>query len=212
MGAERPAWALVVFASSPVAGQVKTRLIPALGADGAAALHRQLMLRTLDRAHAARGARVELWIAGQRDHRFVQTCGEQYQVPLREQRGADLGQRMAHAFADVLSRSEASGRCVLIGSDCPAQTAQDLEQAACALDTYDVVVQPAHDGGYVLIGLRSERPQLFEAIAWGSDRVLDQTLQRAARLGLTVLRLRAVPDLDTEADLQRAREQGWIDL
>jgi rSAM/selenodomain-associated transferase 1 len=212
MPVEQREWTLVVFASSPVAGLVKTRLIPALGADGAAALHRQLVLRTLLRACAARGARVELWIAGERDDRFVQTCSEQCQVPLHQQRGADLGQRMSHALAEVLNRSETNGRCVLIGSDCPAQTAQDLEQAARALDTYDMVVQPAHDGGYVLIGLRGARPELFEAIAWGTDRVLDQTLQRAALLGLSVLRLRSVPDLDTEADLQHAREQGWIDL
>src|SRR6267154_1329728 len=157
----------------------------------------------------ARGARVELWIAGERRQRFVQACGERFRVGLHEQRGSDLGQRMAHAFAHVLGRSDASGRCVLVGSDCPAQTVQDLEQAAGALDAHDLVLQPAQDGGYVLIGLRSVRPELFEAIAWGSDRVLDQTVQRAASLGLTLWRLRTVPDLDTEADLQHARAQGW---
>jgi rSAM/selenodomain-associated transferase 1 len=199
-----------VFASSPIAGQVKTRLIPTLGADGAAALHRQLVVRTLHRACAARGARVQLWIAGPPE-RFAQSLGERFQVGLHEQQGDDLGQRMAHAFAVALAGAGARGRCVLIGSDCPAQTTHDLEQAARALDTHDVVVQPAHDGGYVLIGLRRAWRELFEAIDWGSARVLDQTLQRADRLGLTVRRLRPVPDLDTPADLQHARQQGWID-
>ena len=211
MRVKRPAWTLIVFARSPIPGEVKTRLIPALGVEGAAALHRRLMLDTLRRARAAQGARVELWIAGERHHSFLRSCTEQFQVPLYGQHGADLGQRMGSALADVLGRSDTTGRCVLIGSDCPAQSVQDLERAARALDTHDVVVQPSQDGGYVLIGLRDPHPELFEAIAWGSGQVLEQTRQRAASRGLALHSLRTVPDLDTVADLQQARERGWID-
>jgi glycosyltransferase A (GT-A) superfamily protein (DUF2064 family) len=118
---------------------------------------------------------------------------------------------MGCALADVLGRSDTTGRCVLIGADCPAQSVQDLERAARALDTHDVVVQPSWDGGYVLIGLREPHPELFEAIAWGSNQVLEQTRQRAASRGLALHCLRTVADLDTVADLQQARERGWID-
>jgi len=208
MRAEQRRWPLIVFARSPVPGEVKTRLIPTLGVERATALHRHLLLCTLRRARAARGARVELWMAGLPDQRFAQACCEHVQAPFYQQCAGDLGERMARAFAQVLAQYH---RAVLIGADCPAQTTQDLEQAAAGLETHDLVLQPAHDGGYVLIGLRRAHPELFEAIAWGSDRVLGQTLRRAAALGLSVLRLRALPDLDTEADLQLAREQGWID-
>jgi len=204
-------WPLLVFARAPVAGEVKTRLIPALGAQQATELHRRLVLGTLRRACAARAARVQLWIAGDPGHAFVRACARRFRVPLFEQRGADLGRRMIHAFAHALAAEDRAARCVLVGSDCPAQTVQDLEQAADALDSHDAVLQPAHDGGYVLMGLRCPQPRLFDAIEWGGPRVTEQTLQRAASLGLSVHLLRPLPDLDSAADLQRAREQGWID-
>jgi hypothetical protein len=208
MGAEP--WPLLVFARAPVPGQVKTRLIPALGVRRATDLHRQLVLRALQRACAARAARVQLWIAGDPGHPFVRACARRFGVPVFEQHGADLGRRMAGAFASAL-QADADGRCVLIGSDCPAQTVQDLEQAAGALKSHDAALQPAHDGGYVLLGLRRPQAQLFEAIDWGSARVSLQTRERAAALGLSLYLLRSLPDLDSAADLQQARERGWID-
>ncbi len=210
MHAEDPAWTLVVFARAPRAGQVKTRLIPALGVAGATRVHRALMRQTLARACAARGARVELWIAGSPDHAFVRRCTQRYPVALHQQHGADLGERIAHAMRAALARTPAPRRCVLIGSDCPAQSAQDLEQAAVALRSHDLALQPALDGGYVLIGLTDPHPALFEAIPWGSRQVCAQTEARAASLGLSVARLRALPDLDTEEDLRQALASGWL--
>jgi rSAM/selenodomain-associated transferase 1 len=203
-------WPLLVFARAPRAGQVKTRLIPALGAQGACALHQQLVSGTLQRACAARGAQVQLWVAGDPADGFVQDCMRRFRVPVFEQRGADLGQRMADAFAHALRGAE-RGRCVLIGTDCPAQTVQDLEQADHALRSHDVVLQPAEDGGYVLIGLKRPQPQLFDAIDWGGRRVTAQTLQRAGSLGLALHQLRTVPDLDSPDDLRQARARGWIE-
>jgi uncharacterized protein len=211
MRVERPLWPLLVFARSPVAGQVKTRLVPALGVQGASDLHRQLIVRTLHRACAARGAQVQLWIAGDCGHGFVRACARRFRVPLFAQRGADLGQRMADAFARTLPLQPEARRCVLIGTDCPAQTVADLEHAAEALRSHDAVLQPAMDGGYVLIGLTRAQPALFESIAWGSPHVMEQTMRRAAVLGLVLHRLRALPDLDNEADLRQARAQGWVD-
>jgi len=208
MPAEAPAWTAIVFARAPLAGQVKTRLIPHLGAEAAAGLHRQLMTRTLERACAARGARVQLWIAGDTSDAFVQDLARRFEVPVFGQHGADLGERMARALARALSEAD---RCVLIGTDCPAQTPRDLEQAAHALQSNDVVLQPAHDGGYVLVGLTRPQPRLFDAIAWGGPEVARQTLRQAASLGLRLHRLRPLHDLDSEADLRRALDSGWID-
>jgi uncharacterized protein len=203
-------WPLLVFARTPLAGAVKTRLIPALSAQAAADLHRQLVSRTLERACAARGAQVQLWIAGDPFDAFVQDCAERFCTPVFEQRGADLGRRMADAFEGALPAAGRTSRCVLIGTDCPAQTVQDLEQAADALRSHDAVLQPADDGGYVLVGLRRPRPELFDQIDWGGPRVTEQTLQRAESLGLALHLLRTLPDLDSASDLQKARENGWI--
>jgi uncharacterized protein len=204
-------WLLLVFARAPLAGTVKTRLIPVLGAQAATDLHRQMVSLTLQRACAARGAHVQLWIGGDPFDAFVQDCATRFCTPVYEQRGADLGHRMADAFECALSGADRAARCVLIGTDCPAQTVQDLEHAAEALRSHDAVLQPAEDGGYVLVGLRRPRPELFDGIDWGGPRVTEQTLQRAASLGLTVQLLRTLPDLDSASDLQRAREHGWID-
>ena len=204
-------WPLLVFTRAPSVGQVKTRLIPALGAPAANDLHRRLVSRTLQRACAVRGAQVQLWIAGDPFEAFVQDCARRFQVPVFEQRGDDLGRRMAAAFEHAFSRLEPNAGCVLIGSDCPAQTVLDLEEAGAALRSHDAVLQPAEDGGYVLVGLRHAQPQLFDAIEWGSRNVTEQTLQRAASLGLDVHLLRTLPDLDSASDLQRARENDWID-
>ncbi len=204
-------WPLLVFARAPLAGAVKTRLIPALGAQGATDLHRQLVSRTLQRAGAARGAQVQLWIAGDPLEAFVQDCARRFRAPVFEQRGADLGQRMADAFERALAQTERAVGCLLIGTDCPAQSVRDLEHAADALRSHDAVLQPAEDGGYVLVGLKRPQPALFDAIEWGSARVTGQTLQRAASLGLRLHLLRTLPDLDSASDLQRALECGWID-
>jgi uncharacterized protein len=204
-------WPLLVFARSPLAGAVKTRLIPALGAQAATDLHRQLVSLTLQRACSARGAQVQLWIAGDPFEASVQDWARRFCTPVFEQRGADLGRRMADAFERAVSGAERIARCLLIGTDCPAQTVQDLEDAAEALQSHDAVLQPAEDGGYVLVGLRRPRPELFDGIDWGGQRVTEQTLQQAASLGLTVHCLRTLPDLDSVSDLQRARERGWIE-
>jgi len=208
LSAPRAPLAIAVFARAPVAGATKTRLIPRLGADGAARLQEQLIERALARATAVAGAAVSLWVAGDLAQPFVADAARRHGVALHAQQGIDLGERMAHAFATLLHGAE---RAVLIGTDCPAMTVDDLHDAAAALDNNDVVVQPALDGGYVLIALRAAQPQLFAGIAWGSALVLEQTMARAAELGLTVGRARPLPDLDTPEDHAHALAQGWID-
>jgi len=204
MPAEPPAVNIAVFARAPVAGQTKTRLIPLLGAEGAAALQRRLIERTLATAGAVAGARVTLWVSGDAAHPFVVEAARRFGAAIAEQRGADLGARMNHAF------ESAGAPLVLIGTDCPQLSAGDLAGAAAALASHDVVLQPATDGGYVLIGLARPQPPLFESIDWGGPQVLRQTRGRIDALGLRCALRPTLDDLDTPADLQRALAAGWI--
>jgi uncharacterized protein len=195
---------IAVFARAPVAGEVKTRLIPALGAGGAARLQQQLTEQTLATACAVPGARVTLWVSGDAAHPAIAAVAARTGVAVRSQRGADLGARMHRAFV------AAGAPLVLIGTDCPQLRPDDLSAAAAALARHDVVIQPAADGGYVLIGLAQPRPALFEAIDWGGPQVLQQSLDRIAALGLRCALRPALHDLDTAADLQRALAAGWL--
>lgn len=189
-----------IFARPPAPGQVKTRLIPALGARGAAELHVRLLRRTVAMALGARLAPVQLWCASEVDHPvFVETG-----LPRRRQRGPDLGARMAAALAQGLREAR---RVVLIGSDCPAMAAAYLEAALAALAEHDAVLGPAEDGGYVLIGLR-RMADLFTGVAWGTARVLEQTRARLADAGLTWQELDPLWDVDRPADLARLSRLG----
>jgi rSAM/selenodomain-associated transferase 1 len=116
---------------------------------------------------------------------------------LRQQPDGNLGDRMLGAIAAQ------NGPVLVLGTDCPALTAEDLRAAAAALDGADVVLIPAEDGGYVLIGMRTAYPELFSGITWGTPQVLDQTRARIAVLGLKAAELPALWDVDTEADLAR---------
>jgi uncharacterized protein len=197
---------LQVFAKAPVPGSVKTRLIPVLGAQGAAQLHRLLLHRALLNAAAAAaaiGAEVELWCAPDATHPFFADCARTLPLALRTQLGADLGERMHGALADALARSR---RPVLVGSDCPQQNA-DILRAACDELTgeNDLVLQPAEDGGYALIGANRIDRTLFVDIEWGNDDVLARTLDRAGVLGLRVHTLAPTWDVDRPVDLARLR-------
>ncbi len=114
---------------------------------------------------------------------------------------------MHYAFATTLARH---ARCVLIGTDCPEQTPDDVRRAAAALEQHDVVLQPALDGGYVLIGLRAPQPGLFAGVTWGKATVLAQTQERIARAGLRAMVLPPRADLDTPEDYRRLLARGAI--
>ena len=198
---------VAVFARAPIAGAAKTRLIPRLGAAGAAQLQRQLIERAVARAQSLPGARVTLWTTGPLDSMAEPMMRSG--VALRLQHGDDLGARMAHAFADTL---EGSRPMLLIGTDCPVQTADDLQQALAALGDADAVIQPAEDGGYVLIGMTRPHPVLFEHIQWGSDTVLAATRQRATGAGLRLAEIAPLWDVDRSEDLDRAIALGLVRL
>jgi uncharacterized protein len=202
-----PSVDIAVFARAPVAGQAKTRLIPRLGAAGAARLQRQLIERALARARSVRGARVTLWTTA--DDAGARALAEAARALVRLQQGHDLGARMSNAFAETL---DGVRPMLLIGTDCPAQTAADLENAVAALRDADAVIQPAEDGGYVLIGMKQFHPALFEQVAWGSATVLATTRARAADRRVRLAELPMSWDLDRSDDLDRALALGLVDL
>jgi uncharacterized protein len=191
---------IAVFAKAPVAGHAKTRLIPALGPEGAARLQRQLTRRTVSTAQRAGLGSVTLWCAPHPHHRFFRALRLHAGVECLGQPAGDLGVRMLHAFRSQCAR----GPLLLIGTDCPALQPDDLRTAAQALrDGDDAVLLPAEDGGYVLIGLRQPLPVLFERIAWGTGTVMEDTRARLRAANATWREPGTLWDVDRPADLGR---------
>ena len=190
---------VIVFARAPLPGRAKTRLIPALGAAGAARLQARLTRRALETARAARPARVELHGAGR---------VRNVRVPQRAQRGRDLGERMHRSLAAGLRRF---ARVVLIGSDCPALRARDLRRAARWLaGGADAAFAPAEDGGYALIAVRRTPAGLFDGVRWGTGAVMDETRTRLQRLGWRWRELAPVWDVDRPEDYRRLVASGLM--
>ncbi len=195
-----PAVTLLVFAKAPIAGSVKPRLMPSLDADQARDVHVALLERTLAVAVEVFPAqRIQLWTALQNDHPTLKKLAARHAIVRHPQRGADLGQRMYHAWASQ------TGPALVIGSDCPVLSATLLRRCVRALDDHDLVLLPAEDGGYALIGGKRSHRGLFEAIAWGTGDVTAQTLERARALALRVACPATVWDVDTPRDLERWR-------
>lgn len=201
--------AILVFARAPVAGAAKTRLIPLLGAAGAAALQGRLIERTLATARAAAADRLVLWCTPDTAHPFLQSAAQHHAAGLQVQHGADLGARMAYAFATTLQHAKYA---ICIGADCPALTARHLRQAAAALREGDeAVFVPAEDGGYALIGLSRAVPALFAGMPWGANTVMAETRARLRENGLRWSELETLWDVDRPEDYRRLQQSGFPD-
>jgi rSAM/selenodomain-associated transferase 1 len=190
--------ALIVFAKAPVAGLAKTRLIPALGAAGAAALAERLLVHTLAQAAAAGFDALELCAAPDTQHPALQRAASAQGARLTAQGEGDLGARMNRALNRALATH---AQALLIGTDAPALDAAALRAAAQALAGHDAVFVPALDGGYALVGLSRPAPALFEGIAWSTPAVMATTRERARAAGLRWAEQPAVADIDEPADL-----------
>ena len=193
---------ILVFAKAPRAGTVKTRLIPALGPEGAAALHRLLTTHTVATLSRSRLAPLTLCVTPDVDDDFLRALARRAGMALEAQVDGDLGRRMAAALRRAQTESE---QVLLVGTDCPNLDELYLGAALAALESgVDVVLGPAEDGGYVLIGLsRPVDERLFKDIDWGTDRVLEQTRARLAALGWSHRELPTRWDVDRPEDLAR---------
>lgn len=190
---------VVIFVKAPLAGLAKTRLIPALGRQGAADLAQRLLRHTLREALAAQVGPVELCVTPSADHPIWPRLAIPKAVPLTEQGEGDLGERMARAARRVLDAGES---VVLIGTDCPQLDAAQLQQAASALQHDHATLLPAFDGGYVLLGLNQFDASVFSGITWSTDSVARVTLQRLEKLNWQVHTGPTLHDIDEPPDLQ----------
>lgn len=194
-----PRIGVAILAKMPIPGYAKTRLIPVLGAQGAADLQRWLLQRTVATALAADVGPVSLWCAGDQNHPDFAVCHRFAAVTVRHQPEGDLGARMLAAVAE----SPTAAGTLVIGTDCPALTPMHLREAARCLRVCDAVVCPAEDGGYVLIGMREPIASAFAGIDWGSERVMAQTRERLAALGQRWEEPATLWDVDVPGDLER---------
>jgi rSAM/selenodomain-associated transferase 1 len=200
---KHPDTRILVMSKAPEPGAVKTRLIPLLGAAGAARLYATMLHDCIDRLVAADLCPVDLWCAPTTGHPFFIDCRQHYGVTLQQQAAGDLGQRMEHALGKALQQS---GCAVLVGADCPGLAVSDIEEALQALKQgTGVVLGPAHDGGYYLVAMRSLHTCLFEDIPWGSADVLRLTESRLRARGVSWHRLVVRRDLDTPQDYRDIR-------
>jgi rSAM/selenodomain-associated transferase 1 len=199
--------AVAILARAPTPGFAKTRLIPALGEEGAARLQARLIERAVATACAAAIGPVTLWGTPDESHPSFQTLRARAGVRLARQCDGDLGARMLAAIAAV------NGPALVIGTDCPALTANHLQTAAATLHAgNDVVVCPAEDGGYVLIGMHRPLPDLFSGMRWSTAEVMDETRRRLKQQRLTWQEPATLWDVDVPNDLPRLQASGMQDL
>ncbi len=198
--------AIIIMAKAPVAGLAKTRLIPALGAAGAAALAERMLVHTVRVAAQAAPDTLEVCTAPDATHPAFGRLARDHRLLLTTQGDGDLGQRMHRALTRVLALHE---RAVMIGTDAPALDAACLRQALLALAGHDAAFVPAMDGGYALIGLQQPQACLFDGMAWSTADVMARTRERLRAAGLRWAELPPVSDVDEPADLAHL-PAGWL--
>ncbi len=194
---------VILFTRFPQPGKVKTRMINRLGPQDAAELHRKMTEQVIHRVQPAlqsRKIQLQVYYYGGSQQEMTDWLGKNY--TFCPQQGNDLGRRMAHAFARTIRQG--AERILLIGSDCPDIDAGIITSGLAKLHSHDLVLGPAADGGYYLIGLcagGSEYVSLFNNIDWGTDQVLEQTLTQAKMDGLSYTLLSKLNDIDRPEDL-----------
>lgn len=193
---------LQIFAKEATEGSVKTRLIPTLGENGALRLHKKLLEYALLNLAQQPLYDCELCLAGAEEKvsEFIVSLGQKYHVPINRQHGSDLGERM---FSAIDKGLENNTKVVIVGADCASVDSAYVNDAFLALDYQDIVIGPAEDGGYVLIGARVSPDGVFNSVDWGSEKVLKQTLSNLKGTRLTHFLLEERWDVDDASDLER---------
>ncbi len=196
-----PDTTLLIFAKAPDAGKVNTRLIPHIGVERATQLQQDLIHDRLKKLSQAGLCELQLWCSPDADHKFFKQCHELYNVSLFSQQGENLGQRMSLAIKEGLLTHK---NVILIGTDAPALGISEIKQAIQILrNNNDVVLVPAEDGGYVLIGMRQYSDEIFQSVPWGTDEVLSKTREIINRLNLKLTELDECWDIDRAEDYER---------
>lgn len=196
---------IAIFAKQPVLGRVKTRLEGVTGREGALMLHKQLIQYVFLNIQASMLCPLQVWVAheslsNQHDEVFLTLCNKR---DIYYQDGLDLGARMENAASHALAAADS---VILVGADCPSVNGGYIQQALSALaGGASVVLGPAEDGGYVLIGLSAIPKGLFTGIDWGTDQVLSQTRQRLQDAGADWVELAPKWDVDRPEDLSRLK-------
>lgn len=191
---------LNIFAKAPILGQTKTRLARSIGDRRALGWYRRMVWHCLQQAKSYPYGPVHLYAYPDLEHIFFQNCRDTFQIQLKQQQGADLGEKMHQAFEQELCQHRAA---IIIGTDCPALDITYLDQARLALEQVDCVLGPSQDGGYVLIGLRRLHSKIFQEIQWGSERVITQTRQRLRDCQCSWTELPVLRDIDHFDDLKK---------
>lgn len=188
--------ALIIFIKNPIPGHCKTRLAKSIGDEKALAIYRQLLRHTRKIA-TLNNIKTYLYYDSFIDE---QDDWSNKQFEKRLQSSGDLGQRMHAAFEEILSLHKTA---VIIGSDCPELTSEDLRMAFDLLGDYDCCIGPSYDGGYYLLGLKTLPSAFFKDIEWSTENVMLQTLLKMKNAGLRYRKLRMLSDLDDASDLER---------
>jgi len=192
---------LMVFVKYPTPGAVKQRLAQHLGSDRAAEIYKKIAETIVSKVAPASSEDyiLEIYFSPQEDEKLVRQwlAENEYFSP---QQGSDLGERMLNAFKHVFEKG--CKRAVLIGSDCPDISRDIITQSFDILKAKHIVLGPAYDGGYYLIGVREPKPELFSNIEWGTEKVLSQTIDKINAAGLSLGLLPMLRDIDRVGDLQ----------
>ena len=190
---------LCIFSKAPVPGKVKTRLIPALGETAATELYQRLLIGTLKTACSSNISQVRLYCTPSITHPVLQECAQEFDIELHLQKGPELGTRMSQALSEGLYDFDYA---LVLGCDCPWLKISDLNEAYTRLaEGTEVVLGPAEDGGYYLLGLRSRQNHLFENMSWGKSNVLKETRLRLLGASIDWDEINEYPDLDLPEDL-----------
>lgn len=195
---------ILVFAKAPIAGNVNTRLIPDIGVAAATQLQEELIHLRLEDLSKKNLCEVELWCSPDSNHTYFHDCKKLYGVTLFNQQGDNLGARMSSAIKESLQRFR---RVILVGTDAPSLTIDQIEEAINKLDeTKDVVIAPAEDGGYVLIGMNQYCDAIFKSVPWGTGEVLSCTREKIKKNNLIADELKLCWDIDRVEDYQRYKK------
>ncbi|TVQ67296.1 MAG: glycosyltransferase [Balneolaceae bacterium] len=190
--------AVIIFIKNPEKGKVKTRLAKEMGEEKALEIYIRLLRMTIKNTSGVRNAHLQAWYSDFADpDDFIDPS----LFKKRVQCGGGLGERMRNAFKTVFE--EGYTKAVIIGSDCPYLTSVLIENAFTALEKHTLVVGPALDGGYYLLGMKQLHEELFRDMPWSTRGVLKATLKRAERSGYSVALLPELGDIDTKEDLER---------